>query len=168
MGVVPGRCPSLSDGVVVVDSLTAGDAETHWAGEDEEQARRLGWYPKRSSIERVREFLVETERQWRTNGARRTFAIRDRSTHALLGGCEARLKDDRSAHLSWWIFPDHRRRGFASRGVRLMIGWTAQALGVRTFVAFIEPDNLASRGVARNVGFMELGLNVTGERPMLR
>ena len=88
------RAVELTDGAVLVDALTAADAEAHWAGEDEEQARRFGWYPKRSSIERVREFLADTQRQRRENGSRRTWAIRDATTRTLLGGCEARLQGD--------------------------------------------------------------------------
>ena len=53
VAVAANCCPSLTDGVVLVDALTAADAEAHWAGEDEEQARRFGWYPERSSIEQV-------------------------------------------------------------------------------------------------------------------
>ena len=144
------------------------DAEAHWAGEDDEHARRFGWYPKRSTLEGVSKFLAETERQWREGGARRTWAIRQASTGVLVGGCEARLKDDGTAHLSWWIFAQYRRRRFASRGVRLMISYAARTLGVRHFVAFVEPDNLASRGVAVNTGLVELELDTSGERPMLR
>ena len=168
VAVAADGCPSLTDGVVLVDALTAADAEAHWAGEDEEQARRFGWYPERSSIEQVRAFLADTERQWRENGSRRTWAIRDATTWTLLGGCEARLQGEGTAHLSWWIFPDYRGRGLASRSVRLMIRYAGHALAVRRFVAFIEADNLASRGVARNAGLVELGLDTTGERPMLR
>ena len=49
-----------------------------------------------------------------------------------------------------------------------MIRYAVDVLAVRRFVAFIEADNLASRGVARNAGFVELGLDTTSERPMLR
>ena len=39
---------------------------------------------------------------------------------------------------------------------------------IRNFVALIEPDNYASRRVARNAGFIESGLDTSGPRPMLR
>jgi len=162
------RCAPLSDGVVRVDALTVADLDAHWAGEDEEQARRFGWYPRRSNLEQVRTFLLETEQQWRDSGPRRTWAIRSASTGALLGGCEVRLSSDGSADVSWWIFPEHRGCGFASRAIRLMVRYAVDTLAVTRFVAFIEPDNLASRGVARSVGFAELELNTTGDRPMLR
>jgi RimJ/RimL family protein N-acetyltransferase len=34
-----------------------------------------------------------------------------------------------------------------------MVRYAAEKFGVRRFAAFIEPENLLSRGVARNIGF---------------
>jgi RimJ/RimL family protein N-acetyltransferase len=163
-----GHAPVLSDGVVVVDCLTLADAYTHWAGEDDEHARRFGWYPRRSTLDRVRAFILEGQRQWREGGPRRTLAIRTGDTRTLVGGCETRLQPDGSAEVSWWIFPEHRRQGLAIRGVRLMLQYFSNTLGNSKFVALIEPDNHASRGVARNAGFIESGLDTSGPRPMLR
>ena len=36
---------TLTDGVVLLDRFTADDMDAHLAGEDEEQARRFGWWP---------------------------------------------------------------------------------------------------------------------------
>ena len=163
-----GHAPVLSDGVVVLDCLTLADAHTHWAGEDDEQARRFGWYPRRSTLDGVRAFMLECQRQWREGGPRRTLAIRMVDTRALVGGCETRLQPDGSAEVSWWIFPEHRRHGLAARGVRLMLDYFSNTLGVTRFIAFIEPDNHASRGVARTAGFVESGWDTSGPHPMLR
>jgi hypothetical protein len=38
----------------VLDRHALGDASAHLAGEDEEQARRFGWYPARLTLEGVR------------------------------------------------------------------------------------------------------------------
>jgi RimJ/RimL family protein N-acetyltransferase len=89
-------------------------------------------------------------------------------TRTLVGGCETRLQPDRSAEVSWWVFPDHRRQGLATRGVRLMLQYFTETIGVSKFVALIEPDNDASRGVARTTGFVEAGLDASGPRLMLR
>jgi uridine kinase len=159
----------LSDGVVVLDGLTVADAEVHWSGEDEEHARRFGWYPRRPTLERVRGFLSETGEQWRIGGARRTWAIRSAETRQLLGGCEARLKAGSTAELSWWTFPEHRRRGLATRGVRLMLLYLHELAGVGSFTAFVEPDNVASLGVACKSGFAAVAEEDTNEgRVMVR
>lgn len=163
-----GHAPVLCDGVVVVDCLSLSDAFSHWAGEDDEHARRFGWYPRRSTLDGVRAFILESQRQWRERGARRTLAIRMAGTRTLVGGCETRLQPDGSAEISWWILPEHRRLGLATRGVRLMLQYFSNTVGVSKFLAFIEPDNYASRGVARNTGFVQSGLDTTGPRPILR
>jgi uridine kinase len=163
-----GHTPVLSDGVVIVDCLTLADAYTHWAGEDDEQARRFGWYPRHSTLDGVRAFILEGQRQWREGEPRRTLAIRVGDTGTLVGGCETRLQPDGSAEVSWWIFPEHRRQGLATRGDRLMLQYFSSTLGTSNFVALIEPDNYASRGVAHNVGFIESGSDTSGPRPMLR
>jgi uridine kinase len=158
----------FSDGVVVLDRLTAADAEAQWSGEDKELARRFGWYPRRSTLEGVRGFLRATEDQWRIGGSRRTWAIRLTETRQLVGGCEARLKPGRIAELSWWIFPEHRSRGLATRGVQLMILYLRALAGVRSFSAHVEPDNPASLGVARKAGFVSLDPVDTHEGRLMR
>src|SRR5439155_1811531 len=72
------------------------------------------------------------------------------------------------AQVSWWIFPEHRRQGLATRGVWLTLEFLSGVVGISKFVALIEPDNHASRGVARNTGFVESGLDTSGPRRMLR
>src|SRR5262249_43300654 len=134
-----GHAPVLSDGVVVVDCLTLADAYTHWAGEDDEHARRFGWYPRRSTLDGVRLFIREGQRQWREGEPRRTLAIRSGDTRTLVGGCETRLQPDGRAEVSWWIFPEHSGQGLATRGVRLMLQYFSNTLGVSKFLAIIEP-----------------------------
>ena len=134
----------MTDGQVLLDALTLEDAEAHWAGEGDEQARRFGWYPHRSTLERVGAHIVAGEAEWREGGSRHTGAIRDLGTRTLLGGCEVRLRDEATAHMSWWVFPSHRRRGIASRAVRLVTTSVFQALPVCEVEAFIEADNMAS------------------------
>jgi RimJ/RimL family protein N-acetyltransferase len=89
-------------------------------------------------------------------------------TRTLVGGCETRLQPDGTAQVSWWIFPEYRRQGLATRGVRLMLHYFRNTVGISKFVALIEPDNHASCRVARNTGFIESGLDTSGTRPMLR
>src|SRR2546428_7524251 len=49
-----------------------------------------------------------------------------------------------------------------------MLQYFSNTVGVSKFVALIDPDNHASRGVARNTGFIESGLDTSGPRPMHR
>jgi RimJ/RimL family protein N-acetyltransferase len=153
-----GAPPTLTDGVVVLDGHRLSDVAAHVAGEDEEQARRFGWYPARSTPERVRAAFIRWRRSWRRGGRRRTFAVRDGASGELAGGCEVRLKGDGIAHVSYWTFPPFRGRGLASRAVRLVCAYAFAHLGVERIELYVETDNLASRGVARKAGFVEEGV----------
>jgi RimJ/RimL family protein N-acetyltransferase len=150
--------PRLSDGVIALDRHTLADADAHLAGEDEEQARRFGWYPARSTPETVRRAIVKWQREWATGSPTRVFAIRELETGALAGGCEVRLRDNALAEMSYWVFPAFRGRRYASRAVILACGWAFAELGVERMEIYVEPDNAASRSVALLAGFTEEGL----------
>ncbi|MFN2472268.1 MAG: GNAT family N-acetyltransferase [Gaiellaceae bacterium] len=142
---------ALTDGVVVLDRFRAEDEAAHLAGEDEEQARRFGWWPKRSGPAQFRRMLVDGEAAWQDGGPRLKLAARVDGT--LVGGCELRLTASGPARVSYWTFPEHRHRGYASRSLRLLAEWPIGELGVKQLEAHIEPDNLASLGAARRAGF---------------
>lgn len=165
--------PTLTDGVVILDGFTLEDAEAHLAGEDDEHARRFGWYPKKSTLDGVQAAIARWQEQWQTDGPIRAFAIRRAATRELVGGCEARRQDDGSFRLSYWIAPAHRGCGFAGRGAGLLTEYVMDVLGALRVELHIEVDNLASRGVARKAGFAEAGdvpaeqvrLDQSGRRP---
>jgi hypothetical protein len=46
--------PVITDGVVELGAHTMADLDAHLAGEDEETARRFGWWPRASTPETVR------------------------------------------------------------------------------------------------------------------
>lgn len=151
--------PRLTDGVIVLDGLTEADAPAHTAGEDDEHARRFGWYPRRSTEEGVRQAIRGWGDEWATGAPRRTFAMRDAETGVLAGGCEIRIvRGEGTAEMSYWTFPAWRRRGLATRAVRLACAWAFAELGMSRMELQIEPDNVASRRVAEAAGFREEGL----------
>jgi len=156
--------PSLSDGTVVLDRHSDDDLEAHLAGEDEEQARRFGWYPRRSTRASVRRAFDGWAADWSSNGPNRTFALRDADSCVLAGGVQVRLREKGVAHLSYWVFPQFRGRGFATRGLRLVSAWALTELGVERLELYIEPANEASRAVARAAGFVERGVRRQHER----
>ena len=107
--------PTLHDGVVVLNRYTSDDIAAHLAGEDEETARRFGWWPKTSTPATVRDAFTRWAHDWETGGPTRTFAARDQATGRLLGGCELRIKPGWPANVSYWTNATDRGRGYASR-----------------------------------------------------
>jgi len=150
--------PTLTDGVVELGGFTPDDAEAHLAGEDEEHARRFGWHPSASTPESVRNAIDRWQADWGAGGPTCAFAARESTGKALVGGCELRLRGEEIAQLSYWVFPQHRRRGLGTRIVRLACDYAFGELGIERIEALVEPDNEASRGVVGTVGFVEEGL----------
>lgn len=165
-----GEVPELSDGVVILDGYALGDVAAHVAGEDEEQARRFGWYPRRSTAEGVRSAMRRWKRDWILNGPTRAFAMREASSRELAGGCQLRLREKRMAELSYWTFPQARGKGYATRAARLACSFAFSQLAVERIEAYAEPDNVASRRVLEKARFREEGrvrereLTAGGER----
>lgn len=150
--------PTLSDGVVLLDEFGPGDIDAHVANEDEEIARRFGWWPNRSTADHARAAFESWAASWASDGPIRAFAVREIATATLVGTCELRLEEDQVARASYSIGPRARRRGFGSRAVALAAQWAFDCLGVARIELYIASDNAASRGVARRAGFVEEGV----------
>ena len=147
--------PTLSDGVIRLNAHTFADVEAMVTGEDEEHARRFGWFPARTTEETGRAAIERWQQQWRTGGPTLAFAAREPATGRLVGGCEIRLGEDGVAAMSYWVFPFHRRRGYATRAVRLASDYACKDLAANLIELHIGATNTASRGVARRAGFAE-------------
>ena len=87
--------PELRGDRILLNAHADEDAAAHAAGEDEETARRFGWWPARSTEETVRAAYANWARNWRDDGPTRAFAARDPETGALVGGCELRIGPDK-------------------------------------------------------------------------
>ena len=107
--------PTLTDGTIVLNGHTGGDIAAHLAGEDEETARRFGWWPRRSTEATVRAAFARWRGEWATGVPARTFAARDAETGRPVGGCELRIQPAGSAEVSYWTSAGERRRGCATR-----------------------------------------------------
>jgi RimJ/RimL family protein N-acetyltransferase len=115
----------------------------------------LGWWPQRSTEATARAAYDRWALEWRSGGSIRAFAVREAAGGRLVGGCELRLQDDGSGQLSWWTHANERRKGYATRGVKLLVEY-ADSLGVARLEAHVAEDNDASRQVADSVGFRYL------------
>lgn len=148
--------PDLHDGIIFLNRYTDDDIPAHIAGEDEETARRFGWWPKKSTPAGVRKTFARWEHEWETGGPTRTFAVREQATGRLLGGCELRIQPDRPANVSYWTAAGERGRGYATRSVALLLKY-ARSIGISDAEAHVATDNHPSRRVAKKTGFVPAG-----------
>jgi len=148
--------PTLSDGEITLNAYTGDDVAAHLAGEDEETARRFGWWPKTSTETTVRDAIATWTHEWAVGGPNRTFAAREIASNLLVGGCELRIQPDGSGHVSYWTAATERRKGYATRALHLLRRYTAST-GITRLESHIAEDNLASRRVSEKAGFSLVG-----------
>jgi RimJ/RimL family protein N-acetyltransferase len=88
------------------------------------------------------------------------FAVSDAATGALLGsaGLVGVDWDQRVGEVGYWVARDARRRGVATRAVRLVSRWAFDALGMERMELLTDPANVASQGVAERAGYTREGL----------
>lgn len=149
------QTPLLRADGVMLTGHTKEDVPGHLAGEDEETARRFGWWPQQSTEATVRAAHQQWAAEWRSAGDTSTFAIRETVTGHLVGGCQLRLQTDGSGQISWWTHATERRKGYATRAVKLLVEY-AESSGIDRLEAHVAEDNHASRKVAESAGFTYL------------
>lgn len=151
------QVPVLSDDVVTLDVHSEADIASHLAGEDQETARRFGWWPNRSTEASVRKAFGDWAIDWQDGRPRRTFAVRGANDLHLVGGCELRIQPDgATGHVSYWTNARERRRGYATHALRLLANY-ARTIGLRQLESHVAADNAASRTVCERAKFMEVG-----------
>jgi RimJ/RimL family protein N-acetyltransferase len=148
--------PVLRGGDVILTGHDPREAAAHAAGEDEETARRFGWWPQRSTEQAVLAAYERWAAQWRDDGPRRAFATRDAASGELVGGCELRIGPAGSGEVSYWTHADQRGRGYAKQSLTLLCDYAA-SIGITRLEAHVATDNHASRRVAESAGFTDTG-----------
>ena len=156
--------PVLADGVVRLDSPTPEDALAHWRGEDAEMRRRFD--DPEPEVLKPLELAQAAMARWidgrAAGGPQFAYALRVEG-RVLAGGCELQRPEHDRARVSWWLFPNYRGRGLASRAARLLCRGAFDSMPeLRAIEAHIAHDNHSSRHVALSVGFIESG-DVTSE-----
>jgi RimJ/RimL family protein N-acetyltransferase len=65
--------------------------------------------------------------------------------------------------LGWSVFPDDRRRGYATETALALMEWATDVHGIRHFISATTADNAASLRVHDKLGFIRTGEVVDGE-----
>jgi [ribosomal protein S5]-alanine N-acetyltransferase len=79
--------------------------------------------------------------------------------HAGFHGPPGRNGIDKAGalELGYTVFSEFRRRGYATEAAGALMEWARVEHGVSDFIASIAPDNAASLGVVRKLGFVHTG-----------
>ncbi len=154
--------PTLTDGTVVLRPWRDDDVEAARVQHDEEMAYWFEFPRVVPTSERMREAIDE----WRQHYAddRRIVSFAVERDGAIVGSAEVRQTAEGNGLLSWALYPEHRGRGTAVRGVRLLVAYAFDQLGLPRVEAYVHPDNTRSLRVATRAGLRREGV-VRGRAP---
>jgi RimJ/RimL family protein N-acetyltransferase len=140
----------LRDGDLLLRRYAAGDAEALVAVlNDEEIARFIPLVPQPYTRREADAWVARCNDVWHERDSY-PFAIVDADSGELLGSVELHAS---AGSIGYWIAAGARRRGIATRAVRLVCGWWRE----RPVRLVTHPDNVASQRVAEKAGFRLVG-----------
>ncbi|WP_245722186.1 GNAT family N-acetyltransferase [Nocardia crassostreae] len=150
---------------VVVRRLTYADAEPFAKGTADGSVRRFGHLPLADyTPEIVRDQIDGVIDQGLTDNSLAVLAIADAGSDDFLGSVVLfDVRDDR-AEVGFWLSPQGRGRGAATRALRAA-ETLAHAAGLTHLDARTSPANAASVNILRKAGFHQVGDVTTGTAP---
>jgi RimJ/RimL family protein N-acetyltransferase/nitrite reductase/ring-hydroxylating ferredoxin subunit len=151
--------PGLNDGTIALRSFRLDDVAAITAACQDPEIQR--WIPMLpvpyTQIDALR--YVEMTLQAQAEGSSAEVAIVDQASDRLLGSIGIRMGDGpRRASIGYWVAPEARGRGVATRALRLMVRWGFERLRIERLALWTVPGNRASHLVAQKVGFRYEGL----------
>ncbi|MDX6533656.1 MAG: hypothetical protein QOF68_1400 [Gaiellales bacterium] len=80
------------------------------------------------------------------------------ATGTLMGAIGLRVLEPGIAQTGYWVSPTHRRRGVATRMLRLLSRWALAELPLQRVQLITDPENPVSMTVATRAGFVREGV----------
>ncbi|MET9070123.1 GNAT family N-acetyltransferase [Streptosporangium sandarakinum] len=145
---------SLTDGVVRLTPLEAGDADDYHALQSLPDVVAHSVPPEAPDPDDSERFCREAGMLWLA-GERVELAVREAATGAFAGHIQlsAIIPPLGEAMTGYSLLPEFRGRGFASRAVGLLTEWALTHTPLARIVAGASPDNIASHRVLERAGF---------------
>jgi len=147
----------LTDGVVRLRGWRAGDADAVHAACQDPRIARFVPIPQPYTMAVATGYVAFAAEATET-GPDVNLAIVDPVSDTLLGAISRHGGDGHRAAFGYWLAPEARGRGVATRALRLLVDWTLETTGVIRFELYTDPDNDASGRVALRAGFEREGV----------
>jgi RimJ/RimL family protein N-acetyltransferase len=152
--------PPLSDDVVLLRPWTERDVSAVAAAcRDPEIARWIDDVPAPYTRADARAYIAAARRGWK-DGSLWAYAVTDAKSGEVLGSCGVGWQDHAHsvAEIGYWVRKEARRRGVATRAVRLAAQWAFEECGVQRLQLRADRRNTASQQVAERAGFQREGV----------
>lgn len=147
--------PQLADGEVALRPWTLDDVEEIVrCCNDPLVARFIPVIPVPYTEQDAHDYVGRNDADEELN-----LAVTD-SAGTVLGAVGISLKaaDAAIAEIGYWLAPEARGRGAATRALRLLAAWTLRELSIERLQLTTDVDNEASQRVAARVGFQREGV----------
>ena len=146
----------LSDDVIRLRRLEPSDAPAIAAAcADPELGRFIPGIPVPYTVDDAEAYLRIAAREWKA-GTRRAFAVAKTSAPELCGTVDVDLRE--VGTIGYWIAPEYRGRGLATRALLLLSRWAVTDGKVERLELTTHPENVASQRVAEKAGFVREGV----------
>jgi len=155
--VVPEPQITLTDGAVTLRPWRPDDAPAVLAACQDPLIARFIPIPQPYTEADAQAFVEIRGRDWESEDER-SFAIVDAATGKLLGSIARHGPFGHRATFGYWLVPQARGRGVATRALRLITDWTIATTEVIRLDLFTDLENHASGRVAQRVGFEREGI----------
>jgi RimJ/RimL family protein N-acetyltransferase len=149
--------PNLTDGVVNLRPWRATDAPAVFAACQDPEIPRFVPIPQ-PYTEADAEWFVRTSAAESVVGPSAHFAVVDAVSDLLLGAISRHGPAGHRAAIGYWLAPEARGRGIATRAVRLLTDWSFATTGLIRMEIYTDVDNERSGRVAVRAGFEPEGI----------
>ena len=148
---------TLTDGVVTLRPWVPDDAPAVFAACQDPLIARFLPIPQPYTEADARSFVETRRLDWET-ADERSFAILDAGSNELLGSIARHGPCGHRATFGYWLAPQARGRGAATRALRLITDWTIATTPVIRLDLYTDVENDASGRVAERAGFVREGV----------
>ena len=154
----------LSSGDTCLRRMTNADAAAYAAGTEDETVRRFGHLPEpKYTPTSVQTMIREVVEPGLVDGSLAVLTLADVESDEFVGSIVIFDVSAESAEVGFWIAPDWRGCGHASRGIELAVE-LARESGLKALTARTVTTNEASQQCLVNAGFVEM-FRKTGTTP---
>ncbi|HEY8198814.1 MAG TPA: GNAT family N-acetyltransferase [Candidatus Limnocylindrales bacterium] len=159
MAVLDEERPLLADGVVLLRAWRTDDAPWVFAACQDPLVVRFMPIPQPYTLADAVWFVERRALDWQSDDEReRSFAIVDAETGTGLGAIARHGPFGHRFAFGYWLAPEARGRGVATRALRLIVDWTLSTTDAIRLELFTDVSNDASGRVAIRAGFEREGI----------
>jgi RimJ/RimL family protein N-acetyltransferase len=153
-----GGQPTLSDEVVTLRPWRPTDAEAVFVACQDPEIPRFVPVPQPYTRADAEAF-VRQSRDESIAGPSAHFAISDAATGVLRGAISRHARTGiPRASIGYWLAPEARGQGVATRAVRLLVDWTFSTTDTIRIEIYTDVENIRSGRVALRAGFESEGV----------